>query len=262
VVSSPKIPVSAKHFAVLGRFFEVLEQQLNSTSTHLTSMFPPGYDVLLEFAKLEMQRSPSKLKKPKELDDVRVQRAVESAVLLEGLLFELKAFIVSTVALRRQLSQDLSFSEKLNELSKLQSPVVASLRSGMKILRSSPELSPTVEASEAGSDGATPSSIDGWDLEKMEDFEFEEDMATSYAVKQMASVNLGQIDLLVKEIEEDISLLDEEFQALQISFSIDDGNTPNEAKPRSESTHSSFDDFERRLGTSALSIDESDVAIY
>jgi hypothetical protein len=254
------MPVSSKHFAVLGRFFDVLEQQLSATSAHLASMFPPGYDVLLEFAKLEMQRSPSKSKKPKELDDVRVQRAVESAVLLEGLLFELKAFIVSAVALRRQLSQDRSYSEKLKEISKLQSPVVASLRSGMKTLRLGPERSPAAAPSEAGSDGdTTTASVYGWDLEGMEDFEFEEDIANSYALKQMASANFGQMDLLVKEIEEDISLIDEEFQALQISFNIEDYS---ETKPRGESSQSSFEDLERRLGTFSMSRDESDVAIY
>lgn len=94
----------------------------------------------------------------------------------------------------------------------------------------------------------------------MEDFEFEEDVAASNAVKQLASTNLGQIDLLVKEIEDDIFHIDEEFQALQSSFSSEDAL--GDRKPRSESMQSNFDDLEKRLGSLSFSRDEADVAVY
>lgn len=185
-----------QRFGMLWHLNQIVESLYETIQCHLQPQ-TPNYNALINFVHNQLFQCPSSAysedmisnreqhRRPKELENPRVYQVVETAVLVEELLFESRAYVIAAFALRSQSNQSPRFSEEML----------------------SPNVSPIAPAP-CGS-----SNILGYS----DDIEIEEDLHMHRLDSELNLSCLSKLDELLKEITSDVEALEVEYSKLNCS---------------------------------------------
>lgn len=201
--------VTVHRFDLLWHLNQIVEKLFTDIHSHLQSQVP-NFTAHMEYVQIQLRKNQSfdsdvgqkdVLRRPKELDNPRVYRAVETAVLVEELMFESRSYVIAAFALRSQSVQAGESSSVNNTPSTpgLQSPLT-------------PQMSPPFSFSPVRGFGV---------IANGDDLEIEEDIKMANMDSELNSSCLSQLDILLKEMETDVQELELEYRKLGTTCAVD-----------------------------------------